>query len=159
MATQVRPPSSPSHDHEHCHADISQPVPTARLSQIATDACASALSSATSYDHAQTQTWNNAIINSILKALISESSSSTSSETTAQTPKYKFCVNSTIIQHLSDPRGGTDGAEGGKVGRRGMHSASGAYWNNERDGMWSFKWEGGEGRGMDIVVSVMWIAV
>ena len=45
------------------------------------------------------------------------------------------------------------------VGRRGMHSASGAYWNNERDGMWSFKYEGGEGKGMDIVVSVMWIGV
>ena len=26
-------------------------------------------------------------------------------------------------------------------GRRGMHSACGAYWNNERDGMWSFKYE------------------
>jgi hypothetical protein len=46
-----------------------------------------------------------------------------------------------------------------KVGRRGMHSASGAYWNNERDGMWSYKYEGGEGKGMDIVVSVMWIGV
>lgn len=46
-----------------------------------------------------------------------------------------------------------------KVGRRGMHSASGAYWNNERDGMWSHKYEGGEGKGMDVVVSVMWIAV
>lgn len=22
-----------------------------------------------------------------------------------------------------------------------MHSACGAYWNNERDGMWSFKYE------------------
>jgi dynein light chain Tctex-type 1 len=49
--------------------------------------------------------------------------------------------------------------EGGKVGRRGMHSASGAYWNNERDGLWSFKYEGGESKGMDIVVSVMWIGV
>lgn len=46
-----------------------------------------------------------------------------------------------------------------KVGRRGMHSASGAYWNNEKDGMWSHKYEGGEGKGMDVVVSVMWIAV
>lgn len=45
------------------------------------------------------------------------------------------------------------------VGRRGMHSASGAYWNNERDGMWSFKYEGGESKGMDIVVSIMWIGV
>ena len=46
-----------------------------------------------------------------------------------------------------------------KVGRRGMHSASGAYWNNERDGMWSHKYENGEGKGMDIVISIMWIAV
>ena len=49
-----------------------------------------------------------------------------------------------------------------------MHSASGAYWNNEKDGMWSFKWEGsgeGEGdgkeggRGFDVVVSVVWVSV
>lgn len=60
---------------------------------------------------------------------------------------------------------GGEGVEGAsasstkKVGRRGMHSASGAYWNNERDGMWSFKYEGGESKGMDIVVSIMWIGV
>jgi dynein light chain Tctex-type 1 len=71
---------------------------------------------------------------------------------------------------LSDPHSSTeadsntgekDGQQEvkGKVGRRGMHSASGAYWNNERDGMWSYKYEGGEGKGMDIVVSVMWIGV
>lgn len=52
---------------------------------------------------------------------------------------------------------GTDATK--KVGRRGMHSASGAYWNNERDGMASHKYEGGEGKGMDIVISIMWIAV
>ena len=52
-----------------------------------------------------------------------------------------------------------EGAEQKSVGRRGMHSASGAYWNNERDGMWSFKYEGGESKGMDIVVSIMWIGV
>jgi hypothetical protein len=89
--------------------------------------------------------------------------------------RYKFAVNSTIIQHLSDPhttstaeggdvQGEKEGEEGvkspsSKVGRRGMHSASGAYWNNERDGMWSYKYEGGESKGMDIVVSVMWIGV
>jgi len=55
---------------------------------------------------------------------------------------------------------GSESAEGEKkVERRGMHSASGAYWNNEKDGMWSHKYEAGEGKGMDIVVSVMWIAV
>jgi hypothetical protein len=89
--------------------------------------------------------------------------------------RYKFAVNSTIIQHLSEPsevratevegeagetaEGGEGTGEPRKVGRRGMHSASGAYWNNERDGMWSFKYEGGESKGMDIVVSVMWIGV
>ena len=82
--------------------------------------------------------------------------------------RYKFAVNSTIIQHLSDPRSAGSEAEASEegagetpksVGRRGMHSASGAYWNNERDGMWSFKYEGGESKGMDIVVSIMWIGV
>lgn len=44
----------------------------------------------------------------------------------------------------------------GGVGRRGMHSACGAYWNNEKDGMWSYKYET---KGMDVVISVIWIAV
>lgn len=37
-----------------------------------------------------------------------------------------------------------------------MHSACGAYWNNEKDGMWSFKHEM---KGLDVVVSVVWIAI
>jgi len=44
-------------------------------------------------------------------------------------------------------------------GRRGMHSATGAYWNNETDGMWSYKYEGTATRPMDVVISVMWVAV
>ena len=154
-----------------------QPIPPNRLKQITNDACDSALTTATAYDHAATKSWNDHIINSILKALISESTSASESSS-----KYKFAVNSTIIQHLSDPRsegteagtqtegkglfGGTgeDGVSMGddqekKVGRRGMHSASGAYWNNDKDGMWSHKYEGGESKGMDIVVSILWIAV
>lgn len=61
--------------------------------------------------------------------------------------------------------GGVGGAGAGASstaptkGRRGMHSATGAYWNNETDGMWSFKYEGGEARGMDVVVCVIWVAV
>ncbi|KAK5171340.1 uncharacterized protein LTR77_004484 [Saxophila tyrrhenica] len=144
------------------------PIPPTRLQELCNSACDSALSTTSYYNHALTQEWNNTIINSILKSIISESS--------AADTKYKFAVNSTIIQHLSDPR--SSGAEAGtqtdadeeagvtggqsqerKVGRRGMHSASGAYWNNERDGMWSHKYEGGEGKGMDIVVSIMWIGV
>jgi hypothetical protein len=176
---------------------LKQPLTTTRLTQIATDACTSALSTATTYQHDSTGAWNNAIINRILQALISETTAAAAAEAQAsfsdpadiEGGRYKFAVNSTIIQHLSEPsevRGGDGGAidggasevkreegegevklEGGegaageprKVGRRGMHSASGAYWNNERDGMWSFKYEGGESKGMDIVVSVMWIGV
>ncbi|CAK4027939.1 Hypothetical predicted protein [Lecanosticta acicola] len=137
------------------------PIPTTRLRQICNDACDAAISSTTVYEHSQTQAWNNTIINNILKSLLSESTpSASSSSPTSSEPKYKFIVNTTIIQHLSDPKGGTaTDEEGKKVGRRGMHSASGAYWNNEKDGMWSYKYEGGEKKGMDIVVSVLWVAV
>lgn len=120
--------------------------------------------------------------NSILRALISESSPA------GGTPSYKYAVNSTIIQHLvptstlnrskatlessipstesegristSDVKTeaiGTDGKP--HVGRRGMHSATGAYWNEKTDGMWSFKYEGGENKGLDVVISVIWIAI
>ncbi len=51
---------------------------------------------------------------------------------------------------------GTDGKP--HVGRRGMHSAQAAYWNEKTDGMWTYKYEGGEGNGMDIIVMVLWIA-
>lgn len=74
-------------------------------------------------------------------------------ETTASgenASQYKFAVNSTIIQHS---------ASGGAATRRGMHSASGAFWNNEKDCMWSWKSKGLENKGMDVVVSVMFISI
>ncbi|KAF2229973.1 hypothetical protein EV356DRAFT_364740 [Viridothelium virens] len=156
------------------------PVSTTRLKQIATDACDSALGTVEGYSHSRTSEWNETIINKILQSLISETSSN------GNPPTFKYAVNSTIIQHLSDPRpqpistsnASTQGTEGStaenetpsetpsgtvtsgqKVGRRGMHSATGAFWNNEKDGMWSFKYDGGEKKGMDVVVCVLWIAV
>jgi len=39
-----------------------------------------------------------------------------------------------------------------------MHSATGAYWNNEKDGTWSHKFEE-EKKGFDVVISVIWISV
>jgi hypothetical protein len=45
------------------------------------------------------------------------------------------------------------------VGRRGMHSATGAYWDEKRDGMWSYKYDGGDGKGMDVVISLIWIGI
>lgn len=99
--------------------------------------------------------------NHILRALISESTPA------AGATPWKFAVNSTIIQHLS-PKAVAGAAAGGEelvdgkgkaaasAGRRGMHSACGAYWNNERDGMWSYKHDT---KGMDVVISIIWIAV
>jgi len=157
------------------------PISYTRLKQIANDACQSALGTAEFYEHAKTESWNTTIINSILKSLISESSPS------GGTPSFKYAVNSTIIQHLvptsalkakaaqessahptdSDAKISTSDVKteatstDGKphVGRRGMHSATGAYWNEKTDGMWSFKYEGGESKGLDVVISVIWISI
>ncbi|KAE8445291.1 hypothetical protein EG329_013529 [Mollisiaceae sp. DMI_Dod_QoI] len=155
------------------------PISYTRLKQIANDACQSALGTNEFYEHSKTESWNTAIINSILRSLISESSPAGGS------PSYKYAVNSTIIQHLvptsslnrakatqdsvpssdatittSDLKNEATGTDGKPhVGRRGMHSATGAYWNEKTDGMWSFKYEGGENKGLDVVISVIWIAI
>ena len=114
----------------------------------------------------------------MLRSLISESSPAGGS------PSYKYAINSTIIQHLvptsslnrakaspdsapsdatvttSDAKSEATGTDGKPhVGRRGMHSATGAYWNEKTDGMWSFKYEGGENKGLDVVISVIWISI
>lgn len=102
-------------------------------------------------------------------------------------PTYKFAVSSTIVQHLvptsqlnkskgtstatstegdtteattSSDSTATATATDGKphVGRRGMHSATGAFWNEATDGIWSFKYDGGA-KGLDIVVVLLWIAI
>ena len=40
-----------------------------------------------------------------------------------------------------------------------MHSASGAYWNNEKDGMWNYMYEKAESKGFDVVLSILWISI
>lgn len=40
-----------------------------------------------------------------------------------------------------------------------MHSATGAYWNEETDGMWSYKYDGGEAKGLDVVIMLIWISL
>lgn len=134
-----------------------QPIPTPRLEEIAINACDSALQSVVEYEHPKTESWNSNIINDTLKALISDSS------TPVQPPLYKFAVTSTIIQHIKPPpsQTGTNGTSqgAGSIGRRGMHSASGAYWNNEKDGMWHWKYTKGEEKGFDVVLSIIWISI
>lgn len=119
--------------------------------------------------------------NNILRAVIAESTPDN-----ASAPKYKYAVNSTIVQHLvptsqlnkskgTSTSAGTSTDEAkdeaasastatatdGKphVGRRGMHSATGAYWNEETDGMWSYKYDGGEAKGLDVVIMLIWISL
>ena len=91
----------------------------------------------------------------ILKTLISKTSSTseTSSSDAPAQPAYKYIANSTVIQHIGSS------AEPEKHGRRGMHSAVGAFWNNEKDGTYSYKWEAAEKKGMDIVITITWIAI
>jgi len=164
-------------------SSASPPIPEKRLKQIASDACANALGDATFYEHSKTEAWNTQIINTILRSLISESSPP------GGQPSFKYAVNSTIIQHLVPSSAlsklhsqavlpaatseatdastttsnikteatSTDGKP--HVGRRGMHSATGAYWNEKTDGMWSYKYEGGESKGLDVVISVIWIGI
>jgi hypothetical protein len=150
-------------------------------------ACDSALSNAEYYEHNKTEQWNQTIIvrrqwpfttictsistrqadperapqDNMLKALIQESTTSSS------TPSYKFAVNSTIVQHVVPnsqvgKSGGSDdksaSGDKGLAGRRGMHSAMRAYWNEKTDGMWSFKYDG-ENKGLDVVVMVIWVAI
>ena len=133
-------------------------------------ACDNTLQFADSYQHPLVGKWNTNIIQSALALLIKESTS------------HKFIVTSTIIQHTTPPAslapkpannastqddlvGGVEGMglenkaeEEHKVGRRGLHSASGAYWNNERDGTWSWQWKGSEKKGFDVIATVFWIA-
>ncbi len=101
-------------------------------------------------------------------------------------PAYKFIVNSTIVQHLvptaqmnksrgtgptSEDATVTTSSEADKVaaatatdgkphvGRRGINSSSGAYWNEKTDGMWTYKYDGGETKGMDIIIHLVWIGL
>ncbi|CAO1600893.1 hypothetical protein XANCAGTX0491_004566 [Xanthoria calcicola] len=139
----------------------SQPVSEIRLEEIATNACDSTFQSVQAYQHSQVESWNTAIINTILQSLIAETSTDT------QGPLYKFTVTNTIVQHTTQPppiaseASSLNGADqrNSVIGRRGMHSASGAYWNNERDGMWNWKYAKGEEKGFDVVLSVIWISI
>ncbi|KAJ6190272.1 hypothetical protein N7519_000293 [Penicillium mononematosum] len=131
------------------------PIPIEDLTKITNEACENALATSKGYDHDNVGDWNSQIINSILKALIT----ATAPTDASKPPSYRFTVNSTIVQQgVIDPSVAADGALS-NAGKRGMHSASGAFWDVSRDGMWTYKYTGAEERGMDIVVCVTWFAV
>ncbi|MCJ1440177.1 MAG: hypothetical protein MMC23_000660 [Stictis urceolatum] len=126
------------------------------LEQLTKEACTTALSSASAYEHDKVTTWNSDIIHHILTSL-------TSQLPPTSKPRYKFNVTSTILQHDSlaktHPPSSTSptDAQFAQNGGRGMHSASGAYWDASTDGMWSYKVDGEGKRGFDCIVSVLWV--
>ncbi|KAJ5099042.1 hypothetical protein N7532_006043 [Penicillium argentinense] len=131
------------------------PVPIPELTKITTEACDAALKDTAEYQHEKVSEWNSSIINTVLKALITATAPS---DTKTPAP-YRFTVNSTIVQQgLIDKTAAADGTQI-NAGKRGMHSASGAFWDVNRDGMWTFKYPGAEERGLDVVVSVTWFAM
>ncbi|CAI4212213.1 unnamed protein product [Parascedosporium putredinis] len=136
----------------------SPPVAFNRLKQIANDACQNAIGSAEYYDHSKTEEWNSTIINSILKAVIAESTTGGASRLQLNKPKGTAAQDEEpqVTTSAEEPKS-TDNKP--HVGRRGMHSATGAFWDEKRDGMWSFKYDGGEGKGMDVVVMLIWIGI
>ncbi|PGG99676.1 hypothetical protein AJ79_08450 [Helicocarpus griseus UAMH5409] len=133
------------------------PVPIADLTRITTEACDTALEGVQSYDHDKVGQWSSQIINKVLQSLIQATTPDQS--TTAATPPsppYRFNVNCTIIQQgLTSAEEGSE-ASPEKAGKRGMHSASGAYWDVNRDGMWTFKYPSGGEKGLDLVLNIVW---
>ncbi|KAL5614322.1 hypothetical protein BROUX41_004428 [Berkeleyomyces rouxiae] len=144
------------------------PIPVSRLTEIATSACEKAIGDAKCYDHPKTAEWNNTIINTILEACIDE----TKNIKKANSPRYKFVCNSSIVQHTApsededddddeteesaEPKEKEFKASGA---RRGMHSATAAFWDDAQDGMWSFKYDGAASKGLDIIIMLVWVHV
>lgn len=131
------------------------PVSTDELERITKEACENAIGDSPSYDPKLVGDWNGKIINSILHTLISQTTppKSEDSPSSADTASpYKFICNSTIIQHPAS-------VPGAPAPRRGMHNASAAYWNSERDGSWSYKYDAAAEKGLEVVVLVTWIAL
>ena len=67
-------------------------------------------------------------------------------------------MTSTIFQHAVSTPKSTGTGETEMVGRIGMNSSAGAYWNNEKDGMWNHKYEA-EQKGFDVVITIIWISI
>ncbi|ODQ54220.1 hypothetical protein SAICODRAFT_6504 [Saitoella complicata NRRL Y-17804] len=112
----------------------SAPVSIDTLKQSASSACAKALSGVLSYDHTQTSTWSSDIINTLLSDLHGHFGSS-----------YKLVVNSIVLQT----------SEAGP--QQGLNVAHGAFWDNTKDGLWTYDYN--EVKGVRVVVTVTWTAV
>ncbi|DAA76295.1 hypothetical protein TMEN_6676 [Trichophyton mentagrophytes] len=137
----------------------SSPIPVEQLSKIAAEACDSTLEGVEQYEHEKVSEWSAQIINQVLRSLISSISSEETdkeedSKPDPSKPTYRFNVTCTIIQQGFSSKEGSTNVEA--RGRRGMHCASGAYWDTKHDGMWTYKHPVAEEKGMDLVLNIVW---
>ncbi|KAK2737763.1 hypothetical protein FQN57_007411 [Myotisia sp. PD_48] len=133
------------------------PVPREQLTTIATQVCDTVFDGVTQYDHDKVAEWNSRVINTVLKSLIDavtpsgETDNKVDSAIDASKPTYRFSVTSTLIQQdFSNKDDSTP-----PLGRRGMHCASGAFWDSQHDGMWTYKYNG-EDKGLELVLNIAW---
>ncbi|KZZ97259.1 dynein light chain [Ascosphaera apis ARSEF 7405] len=87
----------------------------------------------------------------IIASLVKATTPAESPEGKKPQSPYRFCVNCTIIQQDVDEED-----KPGSAGKRGMHSAAGAYWDVSRDGMWTYKYQNAEDRGIEVVLNIAW---
>ncbi|KAK9447522.1 Tctex-1 [Limtongia smithiae] len=111
------------------------PVPHDKLTSMCAKAIDDVITPNETFDNAKMSNWNEQIIHSILESLVSACST------------HKFVIYCTVIEREGDDN------------LRQLRSTSGAYWNNETDGQWSYNWVGGRnGTSMDVVVNIVWIS-
>lgn len=113
-----------------------QPISDEELEGFCAEACRATLGDVDAYKHAETREWSTSIIDRLINDLSHRSGD------------YKFVVHSIILER---PRKSAD------MAMRGMYAATGAHWDNEIDGSWSYKYED-EVKGIDVVISIIWIA-
>ncbi|QSL66009.1 hypothetical protein MERGE_003146 [Pneumocystis wakefieldiae] len=90
------------------------PISSENLRQLCNSRLSDVLADA-SYKESQAQLWNTEIIHGLLEGL------------KALAPRYKWILSSSIIETSSNIS-------------LGIHSAQGAYWNCEKDGMLTHEW-------------------
>ncbi|KAM5448429.1 hypothetical protein McanCB49686_007201 [Microsporum canis] len=134
-------------------------------------ACDTTLEGVEQYDHEKVSEWSAQIIHqgqgltsiaaaqkqvlqSLIAAIPSDENDNEDSKPDHSKPTYRFNVTCTIIQQGFSSKEGSTTVEA--AGRRGMHCASGAYWDTKHDGMWTYKHPAGEEKGMDLVLNIVW---
>ncbi|KAK9459423.1 Tctex-1 [Lipomyces oligophaga] len=114
------------------------PVQSSELESICSNALSTSVPSpsTTTYSHESTSTWTSILISDILSKLTSSCST------------HKFIVYATFVH--SPPAGLT--------GQTAVYTAAGAYWDADKDGLWTWSHTLGKENDIHVIVTVTWIA-